>query len=55
MTAVGGRPKLDEPLRLPQQVTLDYRFAAGEYASVFFRALVTGALVLFLGCFKWIR
>ena len=29
----------DEPLRLKQQVTLEYRFAAGEYASRFFRTL----------------
>jgi uncharacterized OB-fold protein len=28
-----------EPLRLSRQITLRYRFAAGEYASVFFRAL----------------
>jgi len=30
---------IDEPLRLKQQVTLEYRFAAGEYASRFFRTL----------------
>ena len=29
----------DEPLRIPQQVTLDYRFAGGHHASIFFRAL----------------
>jgi uncharacterized OB-fold protein len=29
----------DEPLRLPEQVTLRYRFAAGQYASTFFTTL----------------
>ena len=29
----------DEILRIPQQVTLEYRFAAGEYASHFFTTL----------------
>jgi uncharacterized OB-fold protein len=29
----------DEPLRLPQQITLAYRFAAGEYATKFFTTL----------------
>jgi len=35
----------DDPLRLPQRITLRYRFAAGRYASRFFAALREGRVL----------
>jgi uncharacterized OB-fold protein len=36
---VSGLPDGDEPLRLERQITLQYRFAGGFYASKFFTTL----------------
>jgi len=40
----------DEPLRLAQQITLHYRFAAGTFASTFFRALKEEQRLLARAC-----